>query len=127
MERVGFLQTYIFKYSVRPRTVAARRLPDDVPEEVKRRRNHALLEAQDRTAARRNESLVGRRLEILVEGLSKSDLTRVTGRDRYNRLVHCDGDAALAGRMVTVEVTEPLAHCLIGRRIPDNPPPAPPG
>jgi tRNA-2-methylthio-N6-dimethylallyladenosine synthase len=117
VERVGFLQSYVFKYSVRPRTLSARRMPDDVPEEVKRRRNQELLEAQDRTALQRRASLAGRRVEILVEGTSKTDASRVTGRDRYNRLVHCDGDAAMAGRLAEVEVTEVRAHALIGRRV----------
>jgi tRNA-2-methylthio-N6-dimethylallyladenosine synthase len=117
VERVGFLQSYVFKYSVRPRTLSARRMPDDVPEEVKRRRNQELLEAQDRTALARRASLAGQRVEILVEGPSKTDASRVTGRDRYNRLVHCDGDAAMAGRLAKVEVTEVRAHALIGRRV----------
>jgi tRNA-2-methylthio-N6-dimethylallyladenosine synthase len=115
VERVGFLQTYVFKYSVRPRTLSARRLPDDVPEEEKKRRNALLLAAQDRTAQRRQAALVGRRVEILVEGESKTDARRVTGRDRYNRLVHCAGDASLlAGRLLEVEITEASPHCLIG-------------
>jgi tRNA-2-methylthio-N6-dimethylallyladenosine synthase len=117
VERVGFLQAYVFKYSVRPRTLSARRLPDDVPEEEKKRRNTLLLAAHDRTAARRQAALVGRQVEILVEGISKTDASRVTGRDRYNRLVHCDGDAALAGRMAVVEITEAGSHSLVGRRV----------
>ena len=95
VERVGFLQSYVFKYSVRPRTLSARRLPDDVPEEQKKRRNQVLLDAQDRTAERRQSLRVGTRLEILVEGPSKTDASRVTGRDRYNRLVHASGDLSL--------------------------------
>jgi tRNA-2-methylthio-N6-dimethylallyladenosine synthase len=102
---------------VRPRTLSARRLPDDIPEDEKKRRNTLLLAAQDRTAARRQASLVGRQVEILVEGLSKTDHSRVTGRDRYNRLVHCDGDATLAGRMALVEITEAGSHSLVGRRV----------
>jgi tRNA-2-methylthio-N6-dimethylallyladenosine synthase len=122
VERVGFLQTYVFKYSVRPRTLSARRLPDDVPEEEKKRRNALLLDAQDRTASRRQAALVGRTVEILVEGESKTDARRVTGRDRYNRLVHCDGDAAsLAGRLLPVRITEASAHCLVGVPAPSVP------
>jgi tRNA-2-methylthio-N6-dimethylallyladenosine synthase len=115
VERVGFLQAYVFKYSVRPRTLSARRLPDDVPEEEKKRRNALLLAAQDRTARVRQASLVGREVEILVEGPSKTEPSRVTGRDRYNRLVHCRADATtLPGRLVPVTITESSAHCLIG-------------
>lgn len=127
VERVGFLQAYVFKYSVRPRTLSARRLPDDVPEEVKRRRNAELLEAQDRTAARRQASLLGRRLQILVEGPSRTDPARVTGRDRANRLVHADGDAGrLAGRLVEVEILSGSATCLVGRIVGVEERPGPP-
>ena len=114
---IEFLQTYVFKYSLRPRTHAARQLPDDVPEAVKKERNVELLRVQDEIATRRNAGLIGRKLEILVEGISKTDPTRVTGRDRSNRLVHCDGDASLAGRMAVVEVLEVGAHSLVGRRV----------
>ena len=113
----SFLQTYVFKYSLRPRTHAARQLPDDVPEPIKRERNVELLRIQDEVATRRNRALIGRRLEILVEGISKSDARRVTGRDRSNRLVHCDGDASLAGKMAVVQITEVGAHSLIGHRV----------
>jgi tRNA-2-methylthio-N6-dimethylallyladenosine synthase len=114
---VGFMQTYVFKYSLRPNTLAARHLPDDVPEETKARRNVALLAEQDALAAVRNRRLIGRRVEILVEGISKSDATRVTGRDGSNRIVHCPGDETMAGRMATVEITEVGAHSMIGRLI----------
>ena len=117
VREIGFLQSYVFKYSLRPRTHAARQLPDDVPEPVKRQRNVELLRVQDETAKQRNAALKGRRLEILVEGISKTDPTRVTGRDRSNRLVHCDGTADLAGLMAVVEITEINAHSLIGRRV----------
>ena len=54
-------------------------------------------------------------MEILVEGTSKSDPSRVTGRDHSNRLVHCPGDASLAGRLALVEIEEVGAHSFIGR------------
>jgi tRNA-2-methylthio-N6-dimethylallyladenosine synthase len=117
VERMGFLQTYVFKYSVRPRTLSARRLPDDVPEDVKGRRNAELLDAQDRSFAARQRRLVGRRLEILVEGVSRTNPAAVTGRDHANRLVHCDGDASMAGKLAVVEVTDPGTHCIVGRRL----------
>ena len=117
VQDVGFMQTYIFKYSLRPKTLSARRLPDDVPEDVKSRRNVELLAAQDAVARTRNARLIGRRVEILVEGISKSDPTRVTGRDMSNRLVHCAGDAAMAGRLAVVEIEEAGAHSFIGARV----------
>jgi tRNA-2-methylthio-N6-dimethylallyladenosine synthase len=117
VREIGFMQTYIFKYSVRPRTLAARKYPDDVPEDVKKRRNVELLAIQDAVAVERNTRLIGKRVEILIEGISKSDETRVTGRDHYNRLVHCPGDASMAGRMAVVQIEEVGAHSCIGRLI----------
>lgn len=115
VEEIGFLQCYVFKYSVRPRTVAARHLPDDVPEAEKQRRNVALLACQDRVAQGRNARLLGREVEILVEGPSKSDPTRVTGRDHHNRLVHCPGPSTLAGRLARAVIEEVARHSLLGR------------
>ena len=117
VREIGFMQSYVFKYSLRPMTISARRMPDDVPEDVKKRRNVELLAAQDETAAARNADLIGKRVEILIEGISKSDPTRVTGRDMSNRLVHCEGTADMAGRMAVVEIKEVGAHSLIGRRV----------
>ncbi len=114
---IGFMQTYVFKYSLRPNTISARQLPDDVPEDVKRRRNIELLAVQDEIAMARNEGLIGTQVEILIEGISKSDATRVTGRDHSNRLIHCPGEASMAGRMATVEIEEAGAHSMIGRMV----------
>jgi tRNA-2-methylthio-N6-dimethylallyladenosine synthase len=114
VEETRFVQSYVFKYSVRPNTLAARRLEDDVPEEVKRERNLALLEAQDRVSIEENRALVGRRVEVLVEGPSKTDPSRGTGRTPGNRLVHVAGAAAMAGRLVVAEVTEGHAHSCLG-------------
>ncbi len=73
LEAIRFKNNYIFQYSVRPRTKAERDAdyPDDVPREVKRRRNHELLELQNRISAEDNQRFVGRTVEILVEGPSK--------------------------------------------------------
>lgn len=114
VEEIGFLQTYVFKYSVRPKTLSARRLPDDVPEDVKKRRNTELLGVQDALATERNQGLIGQTVRILVEGISKSDDTRISGRDRCNRIVHAPGDASLTGRMADVRIAEAGAHSFIG-------------
>jgi tRNA-2-methylthio-N6-dimethylallyladenosine synthase len=114
VSEVGFVQAYVFKYSVRPGTAAARRLEDDVPEEVKRERNLRLLDEQDRISLRQNRALVGRRVEVLVEGESKTDPGRGTGRTPGNRLVHAAGAERLAGRLAVVSVTDAGAHSLRG-------------
>jgi tRNA-2-methylthio-N6-dimethylallyladenosine synthase len=114
VEEVGFVQAYVFKYSVRPGTSAARRLEDDVPEEVKRERNLRLLDAQDRHSLLANRALVGSAVEVLVEGPSKTDPGRGTGRTPGNRLVHAAGAQGLEGRLAVVRVTDASAHSLRG-------------
>jgi tRNA-2-methylthio-N6-dimethylallyladenosine synthase len=114
VEETGFVQCYVFKYSVRPRTLAARRLPDDVPEAVKQARNVRLLELQDRIALERNRRLLGRRVEVLVDGPSRLRPEMLTGREPGNRIVHCPGDASLAGRLAVVRIEDAGLHSLVG-------------
>ena len=80
VERAGFQNSFIFKYSPRPGTSAARDLPDDVPDAVKRERNHLLLAAQDKAARARTARLAGSATEVLVEGVSPRDARRLVGR-----------------------------------------------
>jgi tRNA-2-methylthio-N6-dimethylallyladenosine synthase len=68
-----FKNSFIFKYSVRPGNEAARTMVDDVPEEVKKRRNNELLAVQDAICAEWNASFVGKTVEVLVEGPSKKE------------------------------------------------------
>jgi tRNA-2-methylthio-N6-dimethylallyladenosine synthase len=72
IERCRFKNIFVFKYSARPGTVADKHLADDVPEEVKRRRNGALLALQEGISAAHNQALVGSTVEVLVEGYSKA-------------------------------------------------------
>jgi tRNA-2-methylthio-N6-dimethylallyladenosine synthase len=113
VEETRFVQAYVFKYSVRPNTLAARRMEDDVPEETKRERNLRLLDLQDEISLAQNRGLVGRTVEVLVEGPSKTDPTRGTGRTPGNRLVHVAGAADLEGRLAVARVVEGGAHSLL--------------
>ena len=72
VERTQYKNIFVFKYSPRPGTAAHRRQVDDVPDEVKRRRNVELLEVQERISRANNRQLIGRSVEILVEGYSKA-------------------------------------------------------
>jgi len=114
VEEIGFVQSYVFKYSVRPNTLAARRLEDDVPEEVKRDRNLALLDAQDRLADAANRALLGRCVEVLLDETSRTDATRLSGRTPGNRLVHVSAAAGLVGRLAVARITAVTAHSLQG-------------
>jgi tRNA-2-methylthio-N6-dimethylallyladenosine synthase len=108
------VQAYVFKYSVRPNTLSARRMEDDVPEDVKRERNLRLLEAQDRISEDANKALLGREVEVLLDGPSRTDPARISGRTPGNRLVHVAADASLSGRLATARVTRATEHSLLG-------------
>ncbi len=119
LQRVGFAQSYVFKYSPRPGTVAAE-LVDDVPDTEKERRNQVLLAAQEVLTVAKNRALVGRTVEVLVEGDSKVD-GRFSGRTEHHRLVHFAAtDRDLIGRYVPVRVTEALSHSVVGELLPEN-------
>ncbi len=117
LEESRFVQAYVFKYSPRPNTLAARRMTDDVPEETKRERNLALLESQDRISAEANRALVGTVVSVLLDGPSKSDPARLTGRTPGNRIVHVLSDPSLVGRVVPVRVTHATAHSLLAETV----------
>jgi len=121
MEQVRFAQSYVFKYSPRPGTVADQELEDDVPAQVKAERNRILLETQERHTLDRNLALVGAVQEVLVEGVSPKNPDRYTGRTVHHRIVHFPAaDPALVGRYVPVRITEALAHSLVGDLQPEH-------
>jgi len=117
MEEAGFDNSFVFKYSPRPGTRSAA-LPDDVPTAEKERRDQVLLADQEKRGQRRNDALVGTVREVLVEGPSKRNKSRWSGRDGGNRIVVWDdpsGVSAKAGDMVRVAITEAHPQILIGK------------
>ncbi|MBX3464073.1 MAG: tRNA (N6-isopentenyl adenosine(37)-C2)-methylthiotransferase MiaB [Planctomycetes bacterium] len=116
LRRVGFAQSYVFKYSPRPGTLAAER-DDDVPEAEKERRNQVLLQIQEELTLARHQALVGRTVEVLVEGPSKV-AGRLSGRTVHHRLVHfASDDLDLVGTYVPVRIREALGHSVVGERL----------
>ncbi len=113
MERVRFQNSFIFKYSPRPGTDAAS-LADDVPEEEKKRRNQVLLDTQERISVDLNRRRIGQKLEILVEGPSKRDPRRQTGRTDTHQIVNFEAGRDLAGQFAVVEITGASATALSG-------------
>ena len=117
-----FKNSFIFKYSVRPGTKAAERLPDDVPHEVKNRRNNELLALQNRISEEDNEKFLGRTVEILVEGPSKiaikrgpeNPLSQFVGRTPCDRVVVFDGHERQVGKLLNVSIYDVTAHTLFG-------------
>lgn len=142
-----FKNSFIFKYSPRPGTTAIKRFADDVPNEVKKRRNNELLAVQLEVTKAVTEAMVGQTMELMVEGESKhggkqsaasypasnvqlgsrmrpptpkgAALTQLVGRTRGDQIVVFEGEPRLAGGLVNVEITRARGLTLFGRRLPD--------
>jgi tRNA-2-methylthio-N6-dimethylallyladenosine synthase len=113
VDEVGYDGAFTFVYSPRRGTEAAE-LSDQVPHEVKVARMQRLVEVVQRRAHERAERFVGRTLEVLVEGTSRTDPSRMRGRSRHNKVVNFTGLGA-PGELVDVEVLEATSQTLIGR------------
>ena len=87
MEAVGFDMAFMFKYSERPKTLAARKYPDDVPDEVKGRRLQEIIDLQKRKSAERMAGYVGQVHQVLIEGVSKRSAEHLYGRNTQNAVV----------------------------------------
>ena len=118
-----FKNSFIFKYSPRPKTKAAELYADDVADEVKRRRNNELLAVQNAISEEENQPFVGRTVDILIEGLSKAGrkrsddglLVQLTGRTVCDRIVVLEGTRDLVGRILPVEICQASGLTLFGR------------
>jgi tRNA-2-methylthio-N6-dimethylallyladenosine synthase len=114
VEEVRYDSAFTFIYSPRRGTEAAD-LPDQIPYDVKRERLERLVEVVQRIAAERNAERVGRVEEVLVEGPSRTDPTRLRGRTRRNTTVNFTG-AAAPGDLVAVEIEQATSTTLAGRQ-----------
>ena len=122
-----FKNSFIFKYSERPGTKAHGIWEDDIPDDVKRRRNNEMLALQNEISEEENAEFIGNEVEVLVEGLSKaaekqraagepedSHKPQLVGRTDCDRIVVFDGNPRLAGTLTHVEVHDCTATTLIG-------------
>jgi tRNA-2-methylthio-N6-dimethylallyladenosine synthase len=144
VRRARFKNSFIFKYSPRPGTKGAELYPDDVPEDIKRRRNNDLLAIQNAISEADNQPFIGREVEVLVEGLSKAsrkhaengasaDRTasadgiaeqpendpnrgplQLTGRTHCDRIVVFDGNLRQIGQLFPVTIYDASAFTLFG-------------
>lgn len=116
LEAVRYDHAFMFAYSERPGTYAARKYADDVPEEVKKRRLAEIIALQTRIAAERNAARVGRREVVLVEGPSKRSEAQLAGRTDSNHMVVFDRpEGVRPGDYVRVEITSSTSATLFGR------------
>lgn len=114
MEYVKYDFGYMFKYSERPGTYAARHYPDDVPEEVKQRRLDEIIALQAQHSAWRNAQYIGRECEVLCEGTSKKDAGRLFGRNSQGIVVVFDAAGHCVGDFVRVRIDETTQGTLLG-------------
>jgi tRNA-2-methylthio-N6-dimethylallyladenosine synthase len=111
-EQVGYDGAFTFIYSPRRGTEAAD-LPDQVPHELKAERLQRLVEVVQRRALERAQRFVGRTLEVLVEGPSRTDPSRLRGRSRHNKVVNFTG-LGTPGELVDVEILHATSQTLTG-------------
>ena len=112
VEEVGYDGAFTFIFSPRRETEAAT-MDGQLPHPVKVERLERLVELVQRRASERAQRFVGRTMEVLVEGRSRTDETKLRGRTRHNKAVNFDGVAA-AGEMVEVEITGATSQTLAG-------------
>jgi tRNA-2-methylthio-N6-dimethylallyladenosine synthase len=113
-EAVRFHSMFSFKYSERPNTLAAKRLPDDVPEDVKTRRIRGLQMLQRRIQQELHASLVGERVEVLVDSRSRRRDWELSGRTTGNTVVNFPGRPDWVGRCVEVAIQRAGPHSVWG-------------
>ena len=112
VEEIQFDNAFVFRYSTRQETPAAA-LPQ-IDERVKEERNQDLLTVVDASAHRINARLIGRDLEILCEGPSRTNAARLMGRTRTNKIVVFEGDVAQAGELLDIQIAEASGFSLYG-------------
>ncbi|MBP7976379.1 MAG: tRNA (N6-isopentenyl adenosine(37)-C2)-methylthiotransferase MiaB [Verrucomicrobia bacterium] len=113
-------QAFVFKYSPRRDTPAAQ-MPGQISQAVKEERNQRLLAAVNESGARQHQKLVGRAVQVLVEGPSKKNPSRLTGRTRCNKIVVFEGPPHCRGQLLDVRISHAGTFTLYGQT---GPPPA---
>lgn len=113
VREVRYDSAFTFVYSPRVGTPAAK-MHNQVPEQTKKERIMALVELQKQISEEINQSYVGKRVEVLVEGESKTNPDALASRTRTNKLVHFSGSQELIGRLVNVRITQATPWTLYG-------------
>ena len=115
MEWSAYDFAYMFKYSERPGTLAARKLKDDVPEEIKSKRLSEMIALQNRLSAISKKIDVGKTYEVLIEGFSKRSDEFLSGRTSQNKVVVFPKDTYRKGEYVQVLIEKNTSATLIGK------------
>jgi tRNA-2-methylthio-N6-dimethylallyladenosine synthase len=117
MKESGFDSAFMFKYSERPGTYAAKKLEDNIPEEIKIRRLQEIINLQNELSLKSNQRDVGKEFEVLTEGFSKRSREQLFGRSSQNKVIIFDKGARRTGELVKVKVTGCSSATLFGEVI----------
>ena len=117
MEYVKYHFSYMFKYSERPNTMAQRKYPDDIPEEIKQRRLAEIIELQQVHSHERLKTDLGKTFEVLVEGVSKKSDKELYGRNTHNSVVVFPREDYKVGGYVMVHVEDCTSATLKGKAV----------
>jgi tRNA-2-methylthio-N6-dimethylallyladenosine synthase len=116
MDYARFSMSYMFYYSERPGTLAAKKYPDDIPLETKKRRLNEIIQRQNAISAKHNKADIGKSFEVLIEGKSKKSDTMWKGRNSQNKVVvFPDAGNMKPGDYVTVTILDSTSATLIGK------------
>ncbi len=113
MREVGFDSSFMFKYSERPGTLAARTMPDNIPDEVKIERLNRMIDLQNKLSAESNRRDIGKEFEVLVEGVSKRSTEQFVGRTSQNKTCVLPRGGYRVGDLVNVRVKDATSATLI--------------
>lgn len=117
MREVGYDSAFLFKYSERPGTYAAKHLEDDILEEVKIRRLQGMIDLQNKLSEESNRRDIGKEFEVLVEGFSKRSREQLFGRTSQNKVVVFDKKNYKVGQFVRVRITGASSATLFGETL----------
>jgi tRNA-2-methylthio-N6-dimethylallyladenosine synthase len=115
IEWANYSMSYMFYYSERPGTLAARKYPDDIPEEVKKRRLQEIIRLQNAISLRHNQAEIGKTFKVLIEGDSRKSDQDFCGRNTQNKMVVFPKKAGLKpGEYTYVKIREASSATLLG-------------
>jgi tRNA-2-methylthio-N6-dimethylallyladenosine synthase len=114
MKQLAYDFAYMFMYSERPNTFAARNYVDDIDEETKKRRLNEVIELQQKLSLKSNQKDVGKVFEVLIEGYSKKSEKHYFGRNSQNKVIVFPVDENKIGNFVNVKVSACTSATLIG-------------
>ncbi len=117
MEYVKYDYAYMFFYSERPGTLAAKKFEDDIPLDVKKRRLEEIIAVQNASSLARNKRQVGQVQKVLVEKISKKDENQLSGRNSANKVVVFDKEHYKPGDYVMVKITDCTQGTLLGKAV----------